>query len=267
MSADPVESVILCEGYHDRAFWSGFLESAGWRDARPLRGGRLGSAVDPFGKSVGGGDYAFLSPTGAFLRIRPCHGVSRVLTQMGTRLKQRSTEAVDHLIVNLDSDAGEEDLDVAARENVARAVRSRIRSQIPAMVETDDGDVLLDEGRTRISIVLWSTPDRPSSDLPEKQTLERLVCAALRDAHPERAQSVATWLAARPSPPAPGPKSYKSLSWAHMAGWYPEHGCDDFFRLVCRAGEPAAIKLRERLFALLPESVKTRLFVQPVMDR
>jgi len=186
---------------------------------------------------------------------------------MSTRLKERSTQTVDHLIVNMDTDADDEDLDVTSRENVARAVRARIRLQVPTMVELEDGDVLLDDGRSRISIVLWSTPDPPSSDLPQKQTLERLVCAALRDAHPERARSVAEWLAARPSPPAASPKSYKSFSWSHMAGWSPEHGCDDFFRLVCRTGEPAESKLRERLLALLPASLMTRLFLQPVIDR
>jgi hypothetical protein len=28
--------------------------------------------------------------------------------------------------------------------------------------------------------VLWSTPDAPMAGVPEKQTLERLCCAALR---------------------------------------------------------------------------------------
>jgi hypothetical protein len=49
------ESVILCEGFHDRAFWAGLLErKLQCTDARPkLANGNLGTAMDPFCRQAG----------------------------------------------------------------------------------------------------------------------------------------------------------------------------------------------------------------------
>jgi hypothetical protein len=79
--------------------------------------------------------------------------------------------------------------------------------------------------------VLWRCDDPQSDEIPAKQTLERLVCASLRQAYPDRAVAVRSWLAARPDPPPPTPKEH---SWSYMAGWYGEHGCDDFFQAIWR---------------------------------
>jgi hypothetical protein len=57
------------------------------------------------------------------------------------------------------------------------------------------------------------------SGLPPKQTLERLVCAAILAAHPERARSVEEFLASKPPGPTPSEKSY---FWSYAAKWYPE---------------------------------------------
>jgi len=156
MTLAPTETVILCEGYHDRAFWAGFLEDAGFQDARPKRaGGSRGTAIDPFGKPVASGDFAFLSNAGEFVRVRPCHGAPKVIERMKDRLTQRKTAGLEHLIINLDTDASDEGNDSIAREDLSRAIRDRIRQIAEDFVEEPDGDVLLDQGATRISGVYW----------------------------------------------------------------------------------------------------------------
>ncbi len=59
MSA-PTESVVLCEGFHDRAFWKGWLSHLDCRDARTkLPSGAFERARDPFGKFVEPGQFAW----------------------------------------------------------------------------------------------------------------------------------------------------------------------------------------------------------------
>ncbi len=259
MMTEPAETVILCEGYHDRAFWAGLLEDAGYEDARPKRAnGSRGPAIDPFQKSVGGGDYAFRSTAGHFVRVRPCLGASKVPDRMKERLAQRATAPLAHLIVNLDTDASDVDDDSITRGTLGHSIRHRIRAMARDAFDEPTGDILIDDKSTRISIVLWSAPDPASPDLPEKQTLERLVCAALRDAYPDRSRAVADWLSTRPSPPSLVSKSYKSHAWLHMGAWYPEHGCDDFYRHVWRPG-PVREALRNRMVTLLSLSARQRL--------
>ncbi len=91
--------------------------------------------------------------------------------------------------------------------------------------------------------VIWHAAGDFGPGVPAKQTLERLVCGALSLAYRDRGQTVQEWLAS-----TSGDTSPKSYSWSHMAGWYAEHGCDDFYRLVWRE-EP----VREELQALLDD--------------
>jgi hypothetical protein len=68
--------------------------------------------------------------------------------------------------------------------------------------------------------------------VPTEQTLERLVCSALCEVYPERAEAVASWLVARPEPPTKA--LAKAHAWSYMAGWYAEHGSSDFYEEVWR---------------------------------
>jgi len=86
-------------------------------------------------------------------------------------------------------------------------------------------------GDTQLCVIRWETDDRPARGLPEKQALERLVCAAVVAAYPDRPEPLQRWLESRPSPPDASPKEH---AWSYMAGWYPEHGCEDFYVQVWR---------------------------------
>lgn len=67
-----VETVILCEGYHDRAFWSGWLLHLGCTDPGLPKPGRTGrqEVVDAGGRTVKGGDFMFL--TSAIITYASC---------------------------------------------------------------------------------------------------------------------------------------------------------------------------------------------------
>lgn len=54
--------------------------------------------------------------------------------------------------------------------------------------------------------------------VPEKQTLERVVCAALAEAHPARAEAVQSWLEADPDPPKPA--NAKHFRYAYLSKWF-----------------------------------------------
>lgn len=103
-----------------------------------------------------------------------------------------------------------------------------------------------------VRAVVWLVPDGHPHDavIPAQQCLERLVCAALAEVHPERAADVARWLDADPAAqfrsgtPGVYPKAH---TWAHMAKWGADHGCDDFFRALWR--EPPVADALRRLLA------------------
>jgi len=240
----PEESVVLCEGFHDRAFWKGWLLHLRCEDARPRRDSGYGIAVDPFGRKVTNGHFAFRSPAGAFIRVRPCVGDQEVLKQTEIRLEERKTQALRRLVINLDTDDDDGGVEPHAT-SLRQAIESRVAATDPAMIRLAGGDLSIDSGSTLISIVLWRTDEPRVEHLPGQQTLERLVCAALCGAYPDRATAVAAWLTSRPSAPLAGPKEH---AWSHMAGWYGEHGCDDFYQSVWR--DPAvAAQLEQRLRA------------------
>jgi hypothetical protein len=90
------ESVILCEGFHDRAFWDGWLlflgcDSAGFKPGTPGF-----PALDPWGDPVRRGQYAYRSKSGSFVRLRPCNGKSNVLQEARVRLIHKAASAPSH---------------------------------------------------------------------------------------------------------------------------------------------------------------------------
>ena len=236
----PSQRVILCEGFHDRAFLSGWLKRLGCHDAR--RGG--GAALDPWGKRVQGGQFAFLSPDGGFVRVVPCHGDrARIVGEsVPVFLAQSAVNPVRDLVVVLDADTA------AGEEPPLGPTRDSLRSMLAREgIEAREGTggAFETAGGTRIGSVLWWTAEAPSPALPDKQTLERLVSAALQDRFPERAGAIAAWLAARPGAAS---ASAKAHAWSHMAGWFADSGCDGFYEAVWSdaVGAPAALEARLR---------------------
>src|SRR5436190_1215093 len=98
------EAVILCEGYYDRAFWDGWLRYLGCNNDGFSPGTPGYPAADPWGSKVGGGQYAYRSKSGGFIRLRPCSGRSNILRAARDRLIQRTTKQLRCLVVNVDVD-------------------------------------------------------------------------------------------------------------------------------------------------------------------
>ena len=218
------ETRVLCEGYHDRAFWKGWLLHLGCSDVafKPGPGVR---ARDPWGRPVAGGHFAYHSKSGGFLRVVPCGGKTNVLPEAKARLDLRVTRPLPRLVINIDPD-------VLTAGSAATGLRLQdvlhfVRTQIdPAAAQTPHGDIAIDGGASVISLVRWETVDPAAPGLPDQQTLERLVCAATAAVHPARAKAVQDWLTARPLPPPVNPKEH---SWSYMAGWHSEGGCEFFY--------------------------------------
>jgi hypothetical protein len=222
------ESVILCEGYHDRAFWAGWLQYLGCVDPGKPNPGHLrrGTIKDPWNDPVVGGQFAFHSASTQFLRIQPCQGRRNVLPVANRRLAQRASRAITRLVVSIDADTHADGTAAATglrQQDVLQFIRVNAD---PAALPNADGEIEIDGGATKISLVRWEASDPHGPSLPPQQTLERLVSAALIVVYPARAKAVQDWLAARPMPPPEDPKEH---AWSHMAGWYAEHGCEAFY--------------------------------------
>lgn len=238
------ESMVLCEGYHDRAFWTGWLLHLRCVDpGAPLRGQARARVVDPWDTEVERGDYAFDAPRGGFIRVRPCGGKDEVCRAARIRLGQRATKPLAALLVSVDADRNADRTPNRQRTLSPEAVGKIVREADPGAAE--DAGVLVMGGGTKVHLLRWEAGDPPSPALPNQQTLERLVCAALLAAYPHRGEAVSRWLESRPKAPEAGPKEH---AWSHMAGWYAEHGCQDFYR--CLWDDPrVAAELRSRLEA------------------
>ncbi len=223
------ESVILCEGYHDRAFWKGWLEHLGCNDPGIPPAGRTGRVriFDPWGVEVkGGGQFAYHSRSGAFIRIQPCNGKNNILHEARNRITRRTTKALLRLVISIDSDLTATGANAPPTGLQLTNVEQLARTFDPSASVNANGEIDLDGGATKISLVRWEVSDPPAPGLPDQQTLERLVCAVLAAAYPGRAASVQSWLDSRPGPPGVDPKEH---GWSYMAGWYAEHGCEAFY--------------------------------------
>ena len=216
------EAVILCEGYYDRDFWAGWLELLGC----PKPAG--GAVRDSGGQIVSGhGHYGYWTANHRFVRVVPCHGNQRVLSEARRRIEGRHIDPVlSRLVLCVDPDTQ------ASGGSAASGLRPddllhHVRQFEPAAVMNATDDIELDGGVTKVSLVRWEVADDDTPGVPRQQTLERLVCAALIAAYPARGVAIQAWLESRPNPPAPDPKEH---AWSHMAGWYADFGCSAFYK-------------------------------------
>jgi hypothetical protein len=148
------------------------------------------------------------------------------------------------LVVNVDVDTSATGSAQASTGLRRQDVLREVQQLDSSAVINADGEIEVDGGATKVSLVRWEASDPPAPGLPDQQTLERLVSAALAEAYPARATSVQQWLDSRHAPPAPDPKEH---AWSYMAGWYAESGCEAFYsKLWHDPGVVAALEARLR---------------------
>jgi len=218
------ESVVLCEGYWDRAFWAGWLLHMGCQSLKPPPGKPV---FDPWGKVVKGGAYAYLSKSGGFLRVVPLEGKGDLVSVAQGLLTERATRPLARLVLNRDSDKVAHAVQTHAT-NITDYAANIVPSDGSFVANTDD-ELELDNGATKVALIRWEANDPTAPGLPDQQTLERLVCASLCAAYPERGRCVQAWLDARCEPQL---FTVKAFAWSYMAGWHAERGCDDFYRCL-----------------------------------
>jgi hypothetical protein len=239
-------SVVYCEGYHDRSFWAGWLLRLNCSDpGTPLPGKTARQKLkDPWGDGVEGGQFGFISPSGKFVRVRPCDGKDRMMRFAEERLRQRQVKALERLVISVDADVLVDGTPAAPFRVPLASVEGMMQRVDPAFQRPPGGGFVTTDG-AEVHFVQWSAPDPSTHGLPDHQSLERLVASAIVAAYPARGPQVQAWLDSCPGAPARGPKDF---AWSHMAGWYAEHGCDNFFRHLWNDAA-VATALEERLRA------------------
>lgn len=255
MSAPPPFTIALCEGYHDRSFLAGALvERLGWEEPGLEADGRRKPWQDRWGQ-VAGGDFGYVHPeTRAQIRLRPCGGHTKVPVAVQKVLQGRATRPFDRLLVNYDGDKGGDGPDYLAR--IHGSVRDLLVRSGAEPEIVSEGRFLIDGGARSVDVMVWRCDGPPREGVPAQQCLERVLCTAAAAVWPDRMASVGRWLRERPEPTtrvsgdaegAP-PTIAKSHGWTLMAGWFADHGCDDFLKQVWRS------PMRDALEKLLVES-------------
>ncbi len=216
------ETYIVCEGYHDRAFWAGALRYLGCTDPGEGAGGVRVPVFDPWGGRVVEGRYGFHTPSKHFVHLVPVGGRSQVWPFARKRLEDRRQKELHRLVVCVDADSrADGSADPAGGMKPHDLLRRVQELDLGATLDRSD-EILLADHASRVSLVSWHTASNESGDgLPQKHTLERILCAAMNRAHPDRAQPIEDWLASRPTPPPPDPKEH---ALSHVAGWFADCG-------------------------------------------
>lgn len=222
-----VETVVLCEGYHDRAFWRGLLLTFGCNDPGDLGDGTRKPVPDPAGRNVPSGQFVFRGPGDVFVRLVPAHTESSIWpTATGIIADRLLRTSLLVACFDADTEAG---------------VAGSIRAAPPRLRE------LLNRHDARVEVLMWRCDDPPDRiGVPNQQSLERLACAALADVYPGRAQAVQQWLADQR---VAGKPAHKAHAWSYMAGWNADDGCQFFYERLWQC-EPVRAALERRLHAI-----------------
>ena len=261
----PAVSLILCEGPEDRAFWGGLLHARGWAQVKP-KSGRGGEARRPRGRKgrggggAAGGDrrpHTFGTPEPSdkdpdpaprpYVEVHPTGGGGNLLPTLRSLLEEdRADPVITRTLLNFDTDLSAED----ERDGRTGLTVDGVRSSLDGggwpshAAEGEPGSLRLDGGPV-VTLTPWRTADPVGDGVPEKQTLERVVCTAVV-ARPDRGPAVAGWLKSRPGlVPGVEPHRHKSTALSYYAGWYPGGGSFAFFAGLWR-DPPVAAEL-ERL--------------------
>jgi hypothetical protein len=189
---------------------------------------------------VRGGEYAFRTATGAFLRVVPAQGEAALLNTVRRFVRDAVTKPVEELLLVRDPD-----VDVGAdwRGPMAARVANLLATE-PTLTPLPAPNAFSGPGLASGCFACWAT-DEAVPSLPSKQTLERLVVAAVGEAHPDWLAHAAQFLGTRPSPPPP---SGKEAAMTLMAGWYSGRLSEGFFEAIW-ADDAIARALERRLAA------------------
>jgi hypothetical protein len=246
---NPTETYVVCEGYHDRAFWAGALLHLGCSDPGIGGDGNRRPVFDPWKTKVVGGNFGFRTARDHFIRIVPAHGRSEVMKTGRTRLESRGVQVVSRLVLSVDSDLPVDGLGEAGAAPTGPDLLNWVKKTDPdATLPDREGDEVALADGTRVNLLRWRTADsdrRPG--MPNKQTLERVLCEALARAYPGRVSAVDAWLENRPDPPAANPKEH---AFSYLAGWWAETG--SYESAILRWWEDPAVRVH--LMAVLTDS-------------
>jgi hypothetical protein len=223
------ESILLCEGYHDRAFLDGWLRSReckSWKD-KPYPPNN--------DNKLGGGQFAFQTPKQRWVRVVPVEGEGNLLRKANVFLQEAKTRPISRIVLVWDVDRPVQGGEESRRQSFERWAIERGAEA----ASSSDFHLPPDLGDTTLALLLWhlgdpsvAEPTDPAlPDLPPQQTLERLVCAAIRDTDPDRCRDVVRWLCTRSSPPKEE-KRHKTHVAFHMAGWFSDWGYEGFFKAL-----------------------------------
>lgn len=205
---------ILCEGYGDRAFWKGLLNSYGWSEDRDLKFG---------GKKITGGRYAYRREEHALI-VTPCGGKTEMPNVFRNRLKRLNTDPLSHIVVNLDADT-----DAYDEAPTTQKVEGWVNKHAYPIETTQTGlSIEAAQGKTHITWIVWGSLEKHKR-LPTLQTLEHMVCAAMLKAYPDRSIPVESFLAAEPMDEEPSAKNH---AMSYMAKWAADRGSEDFFASI-----------------------------------
>ncbi len=213
------ETYIICEGFHDRAFWAGWLQWLAYVDPGTTPVGGRKDVFDPWKVKVTRGQFGLISPSGIFTRIVPVDGEANISKAARIRLEQHGSKTLANLILCADAP------DAMSPESIHQLLCGFDNEAC----RHNDSHFSLHKDAVQVYAVNWHVPDATHDHLPDQQTLERLVCASILAAYPERGLPVRAWLDSRPSAP---PTDVKAFAWSHMAGWYSDRGCESFYRAV-----------------------------------
>lgn len=205
---------LIVEGFGDRAFFAALLRRQGWVDA----GGPGKPRPRLRGRQVSGGRF-LLRHGSAELVVVPAQGTGKRMSAVERNLHATDCQPGDRVLRIRDDDTDSAD-----------------EPGTPTDAPPAASDLPTEELRL-------TCPDPSDPRLPEKQTLERLVVAALLAVHGDRVSSVRNWLDQRPDPAGP---DHKASAWTCYAGWLTDHCPGDLFRAVWDE-EPVAAALEDRL--------------------
>ncbi|MBL8916365.1 MAG: hypothetical protein JNM17_37035 [Archangium sp.] len=210
---------MIIEGFTDRAFVTGILKRLG---CVSLGASGQPPPLDPWKAKVTGGQHAWESSTGAFIRVVAANNddlEKRVRVFAATA----ATTPTEILLVVPDSDQNPGDAplpELQRRLNEMKKFFTGVADVGPrAFSSTEIGHV---------AAGVWSEQE-PGADLPATQTLERMVSASFRSVHPARFSEVTNFLTSRTAAPLP---TGKEQAMALMAGWYSDRYSESFFEAV-----------------------------------